>query len=291
MTSRILSLAALVLAFGCLASSGCDDGGSPGVAPSGAGNSFSPATGTGADGAPLTELWWRHRINGGLPRQITAAGTLTFGDRLTRVLEGGTRRITTGDVDTDTVVEMDHSTTHLTQRFEETLIVGPPSAVTSQTLHQETLLSLPESPPLKVLATLTMTPAEPVVDVCDRTDLDQLPLGQFAEVTIMRTLTSTTSAEGRPDSARTETSSSIDHHQWTILQRLPALTVLGNSYRRVVKVAERVDSTDPATAQTTTVTNLFWLAAGIGVVRSEQGTGGFTVEPVLAELIETNLVR
>jgi len=242
----------------------------------------------GADGAPLTELRWLHRINGGRPLQITGNSTTTFGDRLTRVLDGGTRRITTGDVETIAISGMDRATTHLTQNFEETLMAGPPAAVILQTLHQEQQLSMEGMPPLHLLVTMMATPAMPLVDFGDRTDLDQLPVGQFADATIMISQTLTTSVDGMPDASSSTTLSSSNRSRWTILERLPSLMVLGQSYRRVVKVAVQVDSTDLATAKTTTSTNVFWLAAGIGVVRSEQALG-FAVGTLPSELVETNL--
>ncbi len=88
MTSSTRSIVGLLLASGCLAWSGCDGGAEAYVVPSGASDSFSPAKGTGADGAPATELWWRHRMNGGMPLQLSTGLTMTFGDRLTRVLDG-----------------------------------------------------------------------------------------------------------------------------------------------------------------------------------------------------------
>ncbi len=177
-------------------------------------------------------------------------------------------------------------TTHLTQRSEETLIAGPPSAAISQTLQQEQQLSVAGMPPLQLLATSMVTLAMPQVDFADRADLDQLPAGEFADATIMTSATVAATTDGMP-STSTSTTNYSSRSRWTILERLPSLTILGNSYRRVVKVEVRVDSTDLATSQTTTVTNRFWLAAGIGAVRTE--LAGLTAVPILSELVESNL--
>jgi hypothetical protein len=280
------------LAFGWLALMGCDGGGPEHVAPSVRSPSFSPTTGTTADGAPAAELWWRHRLHRGMAWPIDVngtPGTMKLGDRLTRVIDGGTRRISTLEGDLTSGTGADRLTLHTTQRFDEILMRGPPAAVVSTMLDQEQNSTPAGIPPLNLVLTSMSMPAMPLVDFGDRADLDQVPVGPLGEATVM-TATSiavTTTSGGTPNTIAMTLRSS-DHTRWTILEQLPSLTVLGETYARVVKVQVDVESTDLDTSEVSSAANTFWLAAGIGIVRAEQ-VASPVVDPIPVDLADTNL--
>jgi hypothetical protein len=255
--------------------------------------SFSPTGGTTASGGAASEVWWKHRLNGGVGMPIVSngiPGTITYGDRLTRVINGGTERVVTFNLSLTLSDAGGSATSHATNELDDSLMVGPPSAVVSETWHQDQQVSGPglsEHVSIQAMEAL----ATPLVDFGDRTDLDQLPVGHVEEATVRVTTnaSATASAPGVAPQTNTKTSISDEHVVWTVMAQLASMTVLGNTYQRVVEVQTQTDTTDTTTLMTTSQTETDWLAAGIGLIKVQKTADNFLPSGATAELIDTNL--
>jgi hypothetical protein len=284
-----------VLGLGMVAASivGCGGGGPADAPPSVMAPSFSPSGGTTASGGAASEVWWKHRLNGGVGMPVVSngiPGTITYGDRLTRVTNGGTERIVTFNLTLTLSDSGGSATSHATNELDDTLVVGPPSAVVSETWHQEQQVSAPgmsEHVTIQAMEAL----ATPLVDFGDRSDLDQLPVGHAEEATtrITTNASATASAPGFAPQTNTKTSITDVHVMWTVMAQLPSMMVLGNTYERVVQVQMQTDSTDTSTLMTTSQTETDWLAAGIGLIKGQKNADEFLPSGATAELIDTNL--
>jgi hypothetical protein len=284
-----LALGGLLVAG--LSAGACGSNGPVDVPASVMSTSFSPTTATTASGAPAAELWWRHRINGGQPTSIVmfgSAGTVTFGDRTTRVTAGGTHRETTFASSLTLDAAGTTLTSNATSTTTDTFMVGPPAALVSESLHTEELVSGGGTADREVTQTLK-TPAMPLVDFADRADLDQLPVGHIDEATVTTVVTGsvTTTSGGRTQTLPVSGTTS-DHEIWTITEQVPSMTVLGNTYTRVVKAELKTDSTDMSTLSMTSVTATAWFAAGIGIIKELQNDSNLSI-PITHELVDTNL--
>jgi hypothetical protein len=254
--------------------------------------SFSPTSGTTASGA-VSDLWWKHRMNGGVATPIVSngiPGTATLGDRLTRLMDGGTQRAITFTLSVALSDGTTSATTHATNEIDDTLMAGPPSALVSETIHQDQQAS-GSGVSLDVMLDEMVTPTTPIVDFGDRTDLDQLPVGHAEEmmVRVMVNAIGTVSGPGVAPQTNAKTAMSDEHVVWTVMGQLPSMTVLGKTYQRVVQVQLQVDATDTATLMTTTTTETDWLAAGIGTIKSQRSADSTIGAAVTAELVDTNL--
>jgi hypothetical protein len=253
--------------------------------------SFSPTSGMTAAGGAATEVWWKHRLNGAMATPVTingSAGTLQLGDRLTRITSGGTSRVVTFDL---TLTLQDASgpvTSHATNEADDTLMAGPPDALVAEQIHQNQQITGDGMSIGLVLSEMVM-PSMPIVDLGDRTDLDQLPVGHHDEQTVQTMLSVTaTATNGGMSNSNTMNATSSDHTVWTVMEQIPSMTVLGHTYERVVEMVVDTDSTDISTGMVTTSTQTIWLAAGIGTIKAQQ-TDALLPGPMTAELIDTNL--
>jgi hypothetical protein len=286
---------ALVLGLGLIAAgaAGCNGGASEDLAPPATNSgSFSPTNGTTAAGA-TTDVWWKHRMNGGVAMPIVSngmSGTMTMGDRLTKLTNGGTQRQITFAFTVTLSDGTITATSHATNEIDDTLMAGPPSALVAESVHQEQQASAPGFSEHVTLQEM-LTSAMPTIDFGDRADLDQLPVGHVEEATsrVMVTGTATASAPGVAPQTNTETAISDEHFVWTVTGQMPSMTVLGKTYERVVEVQLRVDATDTATLMTTSQTETDWLAAGIGTIKSQKTGDNLLGTAFTAELIDTNL--
>jgi hypothetical protein len=173
---------------------------------------------------------------------------------------------------------------------DDTLIAGPPSMIVSENVHQEQQAS-GGGMSLHLSLQEMISPAMALIDFGDRLDLDQLPVGHVDEQTVrvMATATATASAPGVTPQTNTKTATSDEHIVWTVMEQMPSMTVLGKTYERVVQVQLQVDATDSQTLMTTTTTETDWLAAGIGLIKSQKAGDSLLPGGATAELIDTNL--
>jgi len=251
--------------------------------------SFSPVMATTASGDPAAELWWRYRLNGGQPTPIVifgAAGTITLHDRTTRVTAGGTHRETTLAQSLTANAGGTTITSNTTTTETETLMVGPPNALVSQSQHTVEQVSGGDRQVTQTLKTLAM----PFVDFADRADLDQLPVGHIDETTGTTVVTgSVTMTSGGQTRTQPVSGTTSEHTVWTIMEQVPSMTVLGNTYTRIVKAELKTDSTDMSTLWVTSVTVTAWFAAGIGIIKELQDSSQLSIVPITHELVDTNL--
>jgi hypothetical protein len=289
----MINRASWVVGLGLVVSSVVGCGTSPlDAPPSVMSTSFSPSSGTTAAGAPADDLWWKYRANGGaaVPVQVNgASGTMTVGDISVHLTSGGTKRETTFGMSITVSEGGTIVTNHATSTADETLMVGPPAATVSESLHQEQQLSAPGESIHVMLQTMS-TPAMPLVDFGDRPDLDQLPVGHADEVMVRvtATATATASAPGQVPQSDTKTATSDVHVVWTVMAQLPSMTVLGKPYDRVTEIQQQSDATDTLTLMTSSTTNTTWLAAGIGAIKTVTNADSLPTS-ITEELLDTNL--
>jgi hypothetical protein len=286
---RFRAVVALGLAMSGLAACGTS---SPGDQPASAkSDSFSPSTAVDAMGMP-TDVWWKHRMNGGVATPIEVnglSGTATATDRLTRVSAGGMNESGSFSM---TLVLSDgttSATSHVTATQTQARTVGPPSASTDLHLNEEEQVVGPGASIHLSLALASMY-SMPVVDFGDRTDLDQLPVGHVDEATVTTTSSATVNVTGGgAPSTKSQSVTSSDHYVWTVKEQLPSMTVLGKTYQRVVRMEVLTDSTNQSTLEKKSAITTLWLAAGIGIIKQLQPPNDTLSFPVTAELVDTNL--
>jgi hypothetical protein len=255
-------------------------------------NSFSPSSGTTASGAPADDLWWKYEVNGGQAEPVMAnglAGTITVADMMVHLTNGGTKRETTFGM---SIALSDGATTvtgHATNQTDETLMVGPPSAEVSETMHQDQQLSGNGMSIHETIQSTTM-PSMPLVDFGDHPDLDSLPVGHADQATVHLTVNAlvTASAPGQMPQSDAATTTSDGTVTWTVVAQLPSMDVLGKSYQRVTEMQVQTNATEAQTGMTTSSTVTNWLAAGIGIIRSE-GAADAQGTTLTEELIDTDL--
>jgi hypothetical protein len=254
-------------------------------------DSFFPTSATKASGEAPSELWWRYSINGGAPVPITSdslSGTMQFSDEVTVLSNGGTSEHSSLSATARLTDGLQVIASSVSEEMDMTLMAGPPSAIISQTTHQEQQLSAPG-----VAAHISLRgiakPTMPITNFADRPDLDQLPIGHVDELTtrIVSTTSGSASANGRTNTNMT--TSNVDMHRvWTIVDQLPSLTVRGKTYERVVKIEEREDDTNVDTFEVTSDMVTRYFAVGIGLIKAEGSSDPFA-GPVTIELVDTNL--
>jgi hypothetical protein len=255
-------------------------------------NSFSPSSATTASGSPAGDLWWTYAVNGGVATPIVIqglSGTITVGDMMVHLTNGGTKRETTFDM---SILLSDGATTvtgHASNRTDDTLIVGPPSAEVSETMHQDQQFSGNGMSLHETIQSMTM-PSMPLVDFGDRSDLDSLPIGHTDQATVHLTATASAiaSAPGVVPQSDTQTTTSDGTVVWTVMDQLPSMNVRGKTYARVTQIQVQTDSTDAQTGMTTSSTLTNWLAAGIGIIKSVGSSDALGTD-LTEELIDTDL--
>jgi hypothetical protein len=231
--STTVSGVSLALIATCVVA--CGGGGSGDAPPSVMSGSFSPTSGTTASGGAATEVWWKHRLNGGVATPVTAngiPGTMQLGDRLTRITSGGTNRVVTFDLTLRLQDPTGAVTSHATNEVDDTLMAGPPDALVSERILQNQQIS-GQGTSLQVALNEMIMPGMPLVDQGDRTDLDQLPIGHTDEqmVRTMFSVTATATSGGTSNS-NTKMGAEDDHSVWTVMEQIPTMTVLGRTYER-----------------------------------------------------------
>lgn len=294
-TRDLISTAAVrgLVGFICLLALGCGGGDGLDTTPV-TSSSFSPFTATRPDGSPAALLWWRYLVNGGEPVTGNLDGisiSVPFDDLLLTVDTRSQRRSAglsgpiSGSVD-GFEVSGSYATTS-----EQSLEIGEPTSFLDERLRAEIRISA-AGESAAITADLTATYSPPVPWFLDSSDLDSLPQG-FSETVGFSgdvTGTVTVSATGFPTETTPVDERVTGSETWTIAQQMPAMSVLGTEYRDVVRVERLTTALDPLTGEPTPTTIVYWVARGIGMIRVEDAMG-FLDEPVVWELIATNLVQ
>ncbi|WP_020585949.1 DUF4214 domain-containing protein [Desulfobacter curvatus] len=249
-------------------------------------DSFFPVTADGVD-----TITWRYRINGGAPVSASYQGVnlnMTFSDMDLSVNNGDMIRqgSLSGSVSGD-------ATGSFSAIVAENIFSSGDSALFSgQTIDMEMFISAyGESVNVQIYADTQLdTPLEWFLS---RSDLDQLPAGEYYDQTGEVTGTATgyieISSAGYSDTTPfSETVMSVD--TWEIIEKLDNYTVNGVTYNNVV-VVNRYTSLPLSPYSSdgpVSVTIKYWLAKGIGMIK---GIGQYEIlgEPLEIELVSTNL--
>ena len=77
---------------------------------------------------------------------------------------------------------------------------------------------------------------------------------------------------------------------WTVLEKLPSMTVQGKTWNNVVKLSLQTKMAD-VSGQLTPVTMLYWVAKGVGMIRGQGVFRVVNVDDVIYELTDTNLTQ
>jgi len=272
---------------GGMTGSGPEDGGTAtgddasDVPPPAFSPSFSPWRATSGDGG-VAILYWRYRVDHGQPTALPGNPGDTF-------------------LFADTVMTSD-GMTHVTKI---SATVTTPTGSGSELITQTSTLSsstgastegdvnssaqLPEGSASFDTQIVWDAPGLPAY--LDRTDLDTLGVGYSETVPAVQG-TATTMVNSSSAGSQTLMSTASAQTTWQVMAQLPSFAVLGVTYMDAVNV-QAITTTTTTTSgspSTDTVTELLWLARGIGAVQIQSTTvqqGQSTME--LDELVTTNL--
>lgn len=123
----------------------------------------------------------------------------------------------------------------------------------------------------------------------DRATLDQLPIGTVQTIASSGRADFNITVTDEVPIVKTNQPVAVND-RWTVLEKLPSMTVRGKTYSNVVKLSLQTRVPD-LSGTLTTVTMYYWVAKGIGMIR---GLGIFRVlniDDVVYELSETNLTQ
>lgn len=121
----------------------------------------------------------------------------------------------------------------------------------------------------------------------DRESLDSLPIGHTETRASTGSFDFNFEVTGETPIVRTNLPVSVDD-RWTVLEKLPTMTVRGRTYANVVKLSLQTRVPD-FSGNLTTVTMFYWVAKGIGMIRGEGIFRVLNIDNVVYELVETNL--
>lgn len=128
---------------------------------------------------------------------------------------------------------------------------------------------------------------QPLEWFLDRDSLDSLPIGHVE----------TRSSSGRFDFNLTITGETpivgsdvpvAVNDRWTVLAKLPTMTVRGRTYSNVVQLSMQTRVPD-LSGKLTNVTMYYWVAKGIGMIRGQGIFRVLNIDNTVIELTETNL--
>jgi hypothetical protein len=269
--------------------SACGGGGGGGGSVPATSDSFSPITAVDASGNQVP-LNWRYEINGGMPLDVDVEGEtlqLTPGDLTVNLNPSDLVRRVDFDGRIGGQVEGISVSGQFDVSVTENVLLGTTTRFEDENL--DLTLSLAgggESVTARVSAMVDFSP--PAEWFLDRTDLDTLGIGFVETTQISGTAQVTVDVFGEreTDSIPFDTSET-----WTIVGQDDEITVDGQVYRNIVVVErDTVAAGSGLDGGLENVTINYWLAKGIGIVRS---TGEFSLfgDPLVIELTETNLTQ
>ena len=256
-------------------------------------DSFMPALGRDGKGKPVGALHWSYRVNAGKPVVVPGATTLsfTFGDQDVVVDQGGRHRSARVTASFTATQGKNSASGVQVATLEDTLALGPPAAVIQRSEQVDVTISGAASG--HELRALTMKADMPVLEFADRGDLDQLPVGHTEEMNVTFELSGSTATEmGGKRETKPLTGQAQATFFWRIEEQLATFAVGGKLYKNVVKLEEdhQMTSTSAVPGSSGSTTSHFWVARGIGIVRSEEtlDVNGVSAS-YFEELADTNL--
>ena len=241
--------------------------------------SFSPWRATSEDGG-VAVLYWRYRVDHGQPTTMSGdtflfADTVMTSDGMTRVAKIST-----------TVTTPNGSGSEL---ITQTSTLSPSTGASTEG-DVNSSVQLPGDSASIDAQIAWDAPGLPAY--LDRTDLDTLSVGYSETVPAVQG-TATTTVNSSSAGSQTLMSTASAQITWQVMAQLPSFAVLGVTYMDVVNVQAitTTTTTTSGAASTDTVTELLWLARGIGAVQTQSTSvqQGQSTTMELDELVTTNL--
>lgn len=141
-----------------------------------------------------------------------------------------------------------------------------------------------------VKATATVGNLTPAYEwFIDRDNLDQLAVGYTQTITSAGTSDVQVDITGEAPIRQSNVPVSMND-TWTVLEKLPSMTVQGKTWNNVVKLSLQTKMAD-VSGQLTPVTMLYWVAKGVGMIRGQGVFRVVNVDDVIYELTDTNLTQ
>lgn len=289
-------LRALLPACASLVGCGGGGGGDPGTASYVAARSasFSPTTARDrATGSQDVALHWTYVVNDDQPISATLDGTtvtMTPGRLEVTIDPGALQR--RGSLQATLAARsggVGYTGNLSTTVGEDLALGGGRTLIRSQSV--DSALSLAgggESATLKLASTVgAFTPAYEWFP--DRETLDQLPVGSVQTISSNGILNLRVDiTDSAPIVASNRPVTATD--RWTVLEKLPTMTVRGRTYSNVLRLGRQTQLPD-LSGTLTNVTMNYWMARGVGMIRGQGNFGVLNVDDVVYELIDTNLAQ
>jgi hypothetical protein len=123
----------------------------------------------------------------------------------------------------------------------------------------------------------------------DREDLGSLPTGSTFTNNCSGTSDVNISITGQSNIIQNNVPISMND-TWTILNKLPSMTIQGRTYNDVVEVSRQTLLPD-LSGQMLPVTMYYWVAKGVGMIKGQGIYRILNIDDVVIELTDTNLVQ
>jgi hypothetical protein len=256
--------------------------------------SFAPTSAKDrATGAQAVAVHWVYAVNDSQPVRADLLGVsigITFNPIEARLEAGSTQRIVT----LQGAIAGSANGTAFTGGYsalvteDMTVSAGKTAFNTLTSVIDVTLAGGGESATGKVTTNIGgFTPAYEWF--LDRAALDQLPIGTVQTITSSGKADFNITVTDEVPIVKTNQPVAVND-RWTVLEKLPSMTVRGKTYTNVVKLSLQTRVPD-LSGTLTTVTMYYWVAKGIGMIRGQGIYRVLNIDNVVYELVETNLTQ
>lgn len=284
----IILLALSVASCGGGGGAGGDDRYAPATSPS-----FLPLRASAANGAPAA-TFWRYTANDGQPFEVTAdAGTLhaRINEYLvTRTPEDSLLRSSTRGTVSGTIRGISVSGSIQGSEAQE-LVFGDTTRIAANTSSSQSSLSgAGTSTTVRLNLETRYSPS--YLYFLDSPDLGTLPIGHTSQEEVQATFRASgnRTINGQSEPLRFNDLTASGPVTWRITTKLDRATVQGREYRDLVVVDHETWRANSALTALERTSITYWVAKGVGVVHVENILNTGAREPLLGELLETNLV-
>jgi len=252
-----------------------------------------PLQATDAGGAP-TATYWRYTINNGTPFEVPASGGtirvrvneyLVTRDPTESVMRASTRGSASGTISGISV------SGSLQGSGTQELVFGDTTRVAASTTTSQSAISgSGASTSVRLTMQTTYVPSYRLL--LDAPDLDTLPVGHTVQDQVQATLRASGSrtVNGRNEPLQFDDVTVSGAITWRITAKMDRATVQGREYRNVVVVDLETWQPNPTLTALDRTTETYWVAKGIGPIHIQSLYSLGSRQPVLSELLDTNLV-
>jgi len=268
---------------------------------SGGGDSYPPATSTSfsplqasdTNGASAA-IFWRYVANGGEPFEVeTDGGTLRLRlseYQVTRDPEDSLLRSSSRGTVSGTIRRVPVSGSAQSSDSQEYTRGAQTRIVATTSASQTSLSGSGVSTTVRLNLETRYVPS--YLYLLDSPDLDELPVGYTSQDQVWATvrISGTRTTNGQTEALRFNDLAISGPVTWRVTAKMDRATVQGREYRNVVVVDH--ETWKPSSTLTTLDRSAltYWVAKGIGVIHVESFLDFGSREPVLSELVATNLV-